>query len=480
MTMYRRAIGGDSFYDGDHFHILQILGVLVVTVVILYILRCDIGPKAIPTVDARLSPDGYPNLIEKAKEYRIFTLNTYAGPIIILPPEYIDEIRNDRRLSLAAWNNHEFSTRYAGFEVFRPGTTGDGILQDAIKSGLSRIIGWHKVTLKSSIDFIIQRVVASVVCGPELSSRAEWLETVTTCLEAGGIAVNELRKWPPALRPLVHWFLPSCRRLRAQARQVRRITEPIIAERRARHLKPDSSPQLQYNDGLEWMERSAMGRPYDATMSLLVLFLLGTETMADLLTQMLSDLSERAEVVEAMRLEVLTVLPRQNGWRTQDLHRLRLMDSVLKESQRLKPFEFVLLRRIALDTVRLSDGTRIPKGSGVGVFTGFMCDPTIYLNPTQFDAFRFLNLRNTPGYAHSSQFVSPSASHLGFGYGSQSCPGRFFAVALVKILLVHIVMEYDIKPSGSEGIKLVKDGFRVNTDPEATLLVRRRQDVAVP
>lgn len=142
--------------------------------------------------------------------------------------------------------------------------------------------------------------------------------------------------------------------------------------------------------------------------------------------------------------------------------------------------EVVLLRRIALETVRLSDGTRIPKGSGVGVFTGFMCDPTIYPNPTQFDAFRFLNLRDTPGYAHSSQFASPSASHLGFGYGFQSCPGRFFAVALVKILLVHIVMEYDLKPSDTEGIKLIRDGFRVHTDPAATLLVCRRQDVAVP
>jgi cytochrome P450 len=75
-------------------------------------------------------------------------------------------------------------------------------------------------------------------------------------------------------------------------------------------------------------------------MSTIVLFLLGTETMTDLLTQMLSDLSVRPEVVEAMRQEVMAVRPDQNGWRTKDLYRLRLMDSVLKESQRLKPFEF--------------------------------------------------------------------------------------------------------------------------------------------
>lgn len=88
------------------------------------------------------------------------------------------------------------------------------------------------------------------------------------------------------------------------------------------------------------MEHSAKERPYDAAMSPMTLFLLGTDTTTDLFTQVLADLSERPELVEAMRQEVMTVMPRQNGWRTQDIHKLRLMDSVVKESQRLKPFEF--------------------------------------------------------------------------------------------------------------------------------------------
>lgn len=104
----------------------------------------------------------------------------------------------------------------------------------------------------------------------------------------------------------------------------------------------------------------------------------------------------------------------------------------------------------------------------------------MYPNPKQFDAFRFLKMRDMPGHTHKSQLASPSASHVGFGYGLQSCPGRFFAVALVKILLAHIVMGYDLKPPGSAGIETVQDGFRLNTAPTATLLVRRRQGVAVP
>lgn len=70
MHMFCRAIGGDGFYDGDSYPILQIIGIFIVTAVFLYILCWGIGPKPIPTVDARSSPNGYLELIEKAKDVR--------------------------------------------------------------------------------------------------------------------------------------------------------------------------------------------------------------------------------------------------------------------------------------------------------------------------------------------------------------------------------------------------------------------------
>ncbi|KAJ5366924.1 cytochrome P450 monooxygenase [Penicillium brevicompactum] len=440
-------------------------------------------------------------MIENARKvavitHRIFTLKTYAGPITILPPEYIDEVRNDRRLSLAAWFAHEFSVHYAGFEVFRPGTTGDDILQDAVTMGLSRVLGnltpkmaddvgihleeawgsesgWQNVPLNASIDCIVERVFASVIFGSDLNSQENWLGSVKTCLETGATALGRLQMWPPPLRPLVHWLLPSCWRLRDQVHNIRGIVEAAIAAR------VSSRTQQRYDDAIEWMERSAKGRPYDTAMSPMVLFLVGTSTTSDMLTQVLSDLCARPELVEELRQEVMDVRQGHNKWRSQDLHRLRLMDSVLKESQRLKPFEFVMLRRIARETVRLSDGTRIPKGSSMGFSTDLMWDVSNYSDPNRFYAHRFLHLRDTPGYIHKSQLASPSASHLGFGYGLQSCPGRFFAVALMKIILAHIVIKYDIRASG-DGVKLVNYGFRVKTDPKAEIFAHKRQDVTVP
>lgn len=201
-------------------------------------------------------------------------------------------------------------------------------------TGLLMVLGWQNVPLNASIDCIVERVFSSVIFGSDLNSQENWLGSVKTCLETGATALSQLQMWPPPLRPLVHWLLPSCWRLRDQVHHIRGIVEAVIAAR------VSSGTQQKYDDAIEWMERSAKGRPYDTAMSPMVLFLVGTSTTSDMLTQVLSDLCARPELVEELRQEVMDMRQGQNKWHSQDLHRLRLMDSVLKESQRLKPFEF--------------------------------------------------------------------------------------------------------------------------------------------
>ncbi|KAL1961582.1 hypothetical protein VTN77DRAFT_1434 [Rasamsonia byssochlamydoides] len=42
--------------------------------------------------------------------------------------------------------------------------------------------------------------------------------------------------------------------------------------------------------------------------------------------------------------------------------------------------------------------------------------------------------------------VSYAEDFLGFGYGQNACPGRFFAAQELKLLLAYIVLNYDIRP----------------------------------
>lgn len=103
----------------------------------------------------------------------------------------------------------------------------------------------------------------------------------------------------------------------------------------------------------------------------------------------------------------------------------------------------------------LSDGTYLPKGVLVSIATHGTRDPAIW-GPVadRFDGHRFLRMREQPGQENRWQFVSTSPEYLAFGHGTHACPGRFFASNEMKIVLAHLIMNYDWmivedKPPGS-------------------------------
>jgi cytochrome P450 len=69
--------------------------------------------------------------------------------------------------------------------------------------------------------------------------------------------------------------------------------------------------------------------------------------------------------------------------------------------------------------------------------------------------------------------------HMGFGYGTLACPGRFFAVDVIKVLLCHMLLKYEWKlPEGYKPVVL-EAGIRLVVDPAAKLLIRRRQEIPI-
>lgn len=132
------------------------------------------------------------------------------------------------------------------------------------------------------------------------------------------------------------------------------------------------------------------------------------------------------------------------------------------------------MRRLAMKSVTLSDGTIIPKGTSIFVSGERMWDPKYYPNPDTFDAYRFLRLREIPGNETSAQLVSVSSQHLGFGLGKHACPGRFFASNEIKIALSHILLKYDFRLADGCTPEHIGMGAELLADPVARLEIRRR------
>lgn len=261
---------------------------------------------------------------------------------------------------------------------------------------------------------------------------------------------------------------------------------PIIKER---------SKRKEGDDALQWMEGCAQGRPYDPVMAQIGFAAVSLHSTADMLTQVLYDLCERVELIHALREEVASVVQGE-GLTVSTLHKLQLMDSTLKESQRLKPsllgerhMAFLskqqaftnnspkaAMQRIAQDTVTLSDGTTIPKDSCTVVASTRMRDPGVYSDPETFDAYRFLKLRQTSDQETYAQATTPSPEHMGWGLGKHACPGRALVVTEIKIALCHILMKYDIKLRDGIRPQPARHGIVFAADGSTEIMIRRRKD----
>ncbi|KAL3432958.1 cytochrome P450 [Aspergillus tetrazonus] len=430
-----------------------------------------------------------------------FHLVTEAGYRLVLDPKYANEIRSHEALSFGKATAQDFHAGIHGFEPFEQGTRSDQIVSDVVRMKLTQSLGnvtkplsdetaialqnnwtdeadWHTIPVKKTVLDIVAQLSSKVFLGDQICRNPDWLRITVAYTVDSFLAAQALRMWPTFMRRLVAPFIPGVQKIRAELEEARRIILPVLEKRKAEKQAAIAAGKTpaRYNDAMEWMEQCAKGRPYDAAVSQLSLSLGAIHTTSDMLTQVLYDICGHSDLVDELRQEVLTVIAAE-GWQKTTLYKLKLMDSVLKESQRVKPIGIATMHRLAEKTIKLSDGTVIPKNANLIVSSQRMWDESIYPSPDKFDPYRFLRLRETPGYETSAQFVSPSPEHMGFGFGKHSCPGRFFAANEIKIALCHILLKYDFRLTEEwKNPRPIASGAGLTAEPRATMEIRRRKE----
>lgn len=97
----------------------------------------------------------------------------------------------------------------------------------------------------------------------------------------------------------------------------------------------------------------------------------------------------------------------------------------------MKPFTF-------------SNGLHIPKGTFI--FTPnspIFEDERFYADPKRFDGFRFSRMRDDPDLKASAPLTATSEYSMHFGTGRHVCPGRFMVSDEVKLVMVHLLLNFD-------------------------------------
>ncbi|KAH8160209.1 hypothetical protein CIB48_g8041 [Xylaria polymorpha] len=430
---------------------------------------------------------------------RPYTLNSDIGPLIVLPPSFAEEIKNNPYLNFTKSIEDDFHGSTPGFETFKADAA-VGILARVAKKQLTKFLNkitkplskeaafslqtllgdspeWNEFGIPALSLSLVARLSSRVFLGEKLCRDPAWLDITTQHPVNAFLAAYKLRLYPKILRPIVHWFVPECRLLRRQYAQACAFIQPVIDQRLEEKRKALEAglPAPTYDDAIDWAQEESKQTPWDPASFQLSMADAAVHTTSDLISQTIIELLTHPEYIQPLRDEAIEVL-RIHGWTKVGLYNMKLMDSILKETQRVKPISMVSMQRIAEADIHLSDGTVIRKGTKCAVANTTRLDGGLYEQPERFDGYRFVNMRNDAGKEHSAQFVTTSTESLGFGHGVHACPGRFFAANEVKIALCHLLLKYDLKLADGASSDVTWYGFALNANKDAKISVRRRKE----
>ncbi|KAF3062198.1 Ent-kaurene oxidase [Daldinia childiae] len=202
------------------------------------------------------------------------------------------------------------------------------------------------------------------------------------------------------------------------------------------------------------------------------------------ITHVIFDLCAMPEYIEPLRSEAQAALIKDDGkWQFSTIKRLRRLDSFLKESQRLNQSTFLGFDRKVMSPIELSDGkTILPRGASIVMSGGPMArDPAFYKNPQQFDGLRFYRPDEDTASSTNIQqdYTGIEPGNLSWGNGRFTCPGRWYASAMIKLIVANLLLEYDISfpPGQMERPPNGKYDTDVHPNFEQNIVLRKR-DVA--
>lgn len=185
----------------------------------------------------------------------------------------------------------------------------------------------------------------------------------------------------------------------------------------------------------------------DITAQAVGFFTDGFETTSAVMSYTFYELAANPDVLKHLRNEIEDALAQNNGKLDFDsTQELKYLDAVINESLRMHP-PGPFLQRMCTKTFKFPP----PRGFGTGdeveieVGTPIMIpvyglhyNPQYFKDPHVFNPDRFLP-------ENKDEIVK--GAFLPFGEGGRSCHGQRFALMQIKVVIVHILLNYDIKVS---------------------------------
>lgn len=263
----------------------------------------------------------------------------------------------------------------------------------------------------------------------------------------------------------------AVRRLEKNVNKFDNLIENVIQE----HLDP-TSKRSDYEDVVDVLLRLQQDASHltrdDIKGVLMDIFIAGTETTSATLVWAMSELIRNPRVIKNAQDEVRGVVGSKDRVEEGDLHNLRYLKSVVKETLRLRSPVPLLLPRETISHCKIGGYDVLPNTRVFINGWGLGRDPKLWEDPEEFLPERFMD--------GSVDFKGHDFHFIPFGSGRRICPAMNLGIATIELALANLLycFEWELPPGMSKDEIDMNEAIGVTVHKKcALLLVAKKYDM---
>ncbi|RDW65921.1 cytochrome P450 [Aspergillus mulundensis] len=355
-----------------------------------------------------------------------------------------------------------------------------------------------ELAVLESVTAASSAIATSLLLGP--GCPADLLVEVTAGAIIYNVSMLQLRllraQSPRPVKPLVWYFSRTARRLRLVLAGLKARLIPEIKQRLAIAMSADNNLDSSSFSLLNALILTTLAKQAHPTtpaehhrvadllcqQSLLYHFELARPT-GTIVTHMLYQAMRSPEQADMLHAEVKAALKHcEDAGDTIHRHLLQhtpKLESFTREIFRMYDVSVFAGFRLTLTPqgitlTSLSPPLHLPQGTMIMTPSrAAHYDAAHYANPDTFDPLRFYD---TATNTCAPRITTTSPAFLAFSHGKGSCPGRFMATAITRMLFARLLMAYRFEfVGGNTGETLVMDGAAAFPDPRVRMRVWVRE-----
>ncbi|ORX59008.1 cytochrome P450 [Hesseltinella vesiculosa] len=303
------------------------------------------------------------------------------------------------------------------------------------------------------IHHLVAKSSASIFIGTRLAEDNDLLGALNELMVNVNAEIAPkpwLEPFPSLMKLRMYWIGKTSPLVKRYRKQVSRVLRPEI-ERRMAALKQNDSSWERPDDILQRMLENYDAPPHVDTTEyvmawLTFLIFVGVNTTTENTSLVLCRMLQHPTIADELYKEQVDVLESlgadsQQGPAvfTRDiLNRMPKLDSLIRETGRAKNIYLHMPHcNTSNQTIVLSSGAVVPPGKNVIIDSYASHNDPVAQNAQdldQFQPFRFVN--------QDKLATKAGEDFLFFGMGKHGCPGRWFAVQQMKIILSILIQSY--------------------------------------